>query len=94
MRPGPLTPNAQRRIEYKELRKINPEAARLAVLEYLKTNNRNICEAARVFGINRPVIYDIIGNSRRIVDNNIHVLYHTPFLAVGCYLELITRLLL
>jgi len=30
------------RIDYKTLRKINPEAARIAVLEYLKTNRGNI----------------------------------------------------
>lgn len=42
------------------LRKINAEAARLAVIEYLKTNKGNISEAARVFGIQRTVIYDIL----------------------------------
>jgi transposase len=53
MRPGPL-------IDYKALRKINPEAARMAVLEYRKTNGGNIADAARVFGINRSVVYDIL----------------------------------
>jgi len=53
MNPGHL-------INYKALRKVNPEAARLAVLEYLKTNAGNIADAARVFGINRPVVYDIL----------------------------------
>ena len=48
------------KIDYKQLRKINPEAARRAVIEYLKTNNNNISEAALVFGINRSVVYDII----------------------------------
>jgi transposase len=52
------------RIDYKELRKINPEAARQAVLEYLKTNGHNIAEASRVFGIQRPVIYDILAKSK------------------------------
>lgn len=47
-------------ISYKELRKINPEAARLAVLEYLRANKHNVSETARTFGINRPVIYDIL----------------------------------
>ena len=47
-------------IDYKQLRKVNPETARMAVLEYLKTNNHNISDAARVFGINRCVVYDII----------------------------------
>jgi transposase InsO family protein len=32
----------------------------MAVLEYLKTNSGNISDAARVFGINRSVIYDIL----------------------------------
>jgi len=46
------------RIDYKELRRFNAEAARRAVLEYLKTNP-NISETARVFGITRAVVYDI-----------------------------------
>lgn len=48
------------RIDYKTLRKINPETARIAVLEYLKTNRGNIAGTARAFGINRPVVYDIL----------------------------------
>lgn len=48
------------RIDYKTLRQINPEAAREAVLQYLDTNGGNIADAARVFGINRPVVYDIL----------------------------------
>lgn len=47
-------------ISYKELRKINPEAARRAVLEYLQGNGHNISQTAQTFGINRPVIYDIL----------------------------------
>jgi putative transposase len=46
-------------IDYKGLRQFNAEAARRAVLEYLKTNS-NISEAARMFGITRAVIYDIL----------------------------------
>ena len=53
MRPG-------HRIEYKALRKINPEAARMAVLEYLSSNGRNISDTARVFRIQRAVVYDIL----------------------------------
>ena len=53
MRPGT-------RIEYHVLRAVNPEAARLAVLEYLKTNGGNKSEAARAFGITRAVVYDIL----------------------------------
>ncbi|HAJ33838.1 MAG TPA: hypothetical protein DCK79_10865 [Candidatus Atribacteria bacterium] len=48
------------KINYKVLRKINPEAARLAVIEYLSTNKGNISEAARIFGIQRTVVYDIL----------------------------------
>lgn len=51
------------KIDYKQLRKINPEAARRAVVEYLKTNNHNVSEAAFIFGINRAVVYDIIRRS-------------------------------
>ena len=47
-------------IDYKTLRKINPQAARIAVLEYLKTNRGNIAGTARAFGIQRPVVYDIL----------------------------------
>jgi len=46
-------------IDYKELRRFNVEAARMAVLEYLKTNP-NISGVARMFGITRAVVYDII----------------------------------
>ncbi len=51
------------KIDYKELRRFNAEAARRAVLEYLKTN-RNISETARVFGITRAVVYDILKKER------------------------------
>ena len=55
MNPGPL-------IDYKALRKADPAAARLAVLQYLKSNGGNISHAARVFGINRPVVYNILSS--------------------------------
>jgi transposase len=48
------------RVPYKVLRQLSPQAARLAVLEYLKTNGGNIADAARVFGVNRAVVYDIL----------------------------------
>jgi DNA-binding NtrC family response regulator len=47
-------------IDYKTLRNVNPEAAREAVLEYLKTNGGNKADAAKAFGINRTVLYDIL----------------------------------
>jgi hypothetical protein len=43
-------------IDYKQLRAIDPETARKAVLEHLKTNGGNVSDCAGVFGINRPVI--------------------------------------
>lgn len=46
-------------IDYKHLRKINPEAARTAVLEYL-SSSRNITATARAFGIQRLTVYDIL----------------------------------
>jgi Ca2+-binding RTX toxin-like protein len=48
------------RIDYKTPRNVNPEAARQAVLEYLKTNGGNKDDAAKAFGINRPVVYDTL----------------------------------
>ncbi len=32
----------------------------MAVLEYLKTSGNNVAEVARIFGIQRPVVYDIL----------------------------------
>ncbi len=46
-------------IDYKCLRKFNAAAARRAVLEYLKTKH-NISETARMFGVTRAVVYDIL----------------------------------
>jgi len=60
MRTGPRTNLSEGRIDYKELRKINPEAARKAVLEYLKTNEANISRTAGLFGINRSVVNNIL----------------------------------
>ena len=52
--------NRGTRIDYKALREINPEAARQAVLEYLESNGGMVADAARMFGINRCVVYDIL----------------------------------
>jgi transposase len=47
-------------VDYKALRKINPEAARVAVLEYVSSTGGNISRAARAFGIQRAVVYEIL----------------------------------
>ena len=47
------------KINYKKLRSINPEAARVAVLDYLTSNGGNIMDAAKTFGVQRNVIYSI-----------------------------------
>lgn len=39
---------------------MNRETAQLAVLEYLKTNGKNVSDTARVFGINIPVLRNIL----------------------------------
>jgi putative transposase len=46
-------------IDYKALRKVNAEAARKAVLEYVKVEG-SISKGARMFGITRAVVYDIL----------------------------------
>src|SRR6266581_4499435 len=48
------------RIDYKALRRVNPEAARLAVLEYLNSNGGNVSDCAKVFGIQRCIAYKIL----------------------------------
>lgn len=52
------------KIDYKKLRKINPETARTAVLEYLSSNGGNVADCARAFSLQRAVIYDIIKKGR------------------------------
>jgi len=60
MKAGRRTSQPNGKIDYKQIRKINPEAARRAVIEYLRTNGHNISQAALIFSINRTVVYDII----------------------------------
>ena len=52
-------------IDYKALRRINPQAARRAVLDYLASCGHNIAATARAFGITSPVIYDILVKQRQ-----------------------------
>ena len=46
-------------IDYKKIRRIDPEAARQAVLDYLDSADGNVAATARAFGITRNVVYDI-----------------------------------
>ena len=52
--------NPGHHIDYKQLRRINPVAARRAVLDYLESTGGNITKTAQVFSINRSVVYDIL----------------------------------
>jgi putative transposase len=63
MRPGAPTHQAKGTIDYKQLRQINPEAARRAVLGYLETRG-NISQTARMFSITRAVVYSILKKER------------------------------
>lgn len=66
-------------IDYKCLRAINPEAARRAVLEYLRSCGHNVSRTASVFGINRPVVYDILRKERDgDLDDRSKVPHHQP----------------
>ena len=47
-------------IDYKSLRKVNPEAARMAVLEYLHSCQHNVSATARAFDITRAAVYAIL----------------------------------
>ena len=75
MRTGHRTDQPRGKIDYKQLRHINPEAARRAVLEYLKRNGHNISQTALVFGINRTVVYDIL---RKEEQGNLKDCYRAP----------------
>lgn len=64
MKHGYCTHLSTGKVDYKQLRKINPEAARRAVLEYLKSKGHNISQVGLIFGINRTVVYDILKKER------------------------------
>lgn len=59
MKPIPL-------INYKGLRKSNPESDRQAVIQCLHCLDNNISATAGTFGINRPVVYDIIAKYHQV----------------------------
>ena len=61
MRSGRRTRTRGVGIDYQALRMTSPEAARRAVVEYFKRNGQNVSATARMFGINRCVVYDILG---------------------------------
>ena len=75
MRTGHRTDQPRGKIDYKQLRHINPEATRRAVLEYIKRNSHNISQKALVFGINRTVVYDIL---RKEEQGNLKDCYRAP----------------
>ena len=52
--------NPGHHIDYKQLRSLDPPAARMAVLNYLESIGGNIRQTAKVFGVNRCVVYDIL----------------------------------
>ena len=52
--------NPGHHIDYKQLREINPQAARQAVLDYLQSTAGNISRTAKAFSINNCVVYDIL----------------------------------
>ena len=64
MRTGPRIPLSKGAIDYKNLRQFSPEAARRAVLEFLKTAF-NISKTAEMFGVNRAVVYDILRKEQK-----------------------------
>ena len=51
-------------IDYKKLRRLDPEAARQAVLDYLRSVDGNVAATARAFAVQRSVIYDIQRRAR------------------------------
>jgi len=51
-------------IDYKKLRRIDPGTARQAVLDLLASVDGNVSAAARAFGIQRSVVYDIQRRAR------------------------------
>lgn len=66
-------------IDYRCLRAINPQAARRAVLEYLRSCGHNVSRTASVSGINRPVVYDILRKERDgDLDDRSKVPHHQP----------------
>ncbi len=84
MRPGPRIKTPDVQIPYKELRKFNPEAARRAVLEYLRAGGHSVAETARLFDIVLPGMdgeaIDIVPRSRisSIAERRHRLAAHAP----------------
>ena len=72
--------NPGTRIDYKTLRRINPETVRQAVLEYLESNGRIVAGAARMFAINHSVVYDVL-KKRPDIDDDLR--HFQPFVLDG-----------
>ena len=51
-------------IDYKLLRQTSPETARMAVLAYFDSCGGKVTQTARVFGITRVTIYDILSKRK------------------------------
>lgn len=80
MKIGHRTSQPIGQINYKALRKINPEAARLAVIEYLSSNKGNISDASKVFGIRRTIVYDILKKKKkRDLKDRFRAPLHSPY---------------
>lgn len=58
-----VTDMSTEELDYKQLRKTDPEAARQAVIRFLEASNHNVSRTASFFGINRSVVYDIISKA-------------------------------
>jgi hypothetical protein len=67
------TMNPGTRIDNKTLRRINPETARQAVLEYPGSNGRIMAGAASMCAINLSVVYDVLKKLADIDDDLPHV---------------------
>lgn len=52
-------------MDYKTLKKLSPETARQAVLQYLSSNKGNISDCAKFFRVQRLTVYDILKKAQQ-----------------------------